>query len=112
MTTTSDLSHTISRATAQFQEEARNVGHTALKAARDQVIEPARQVANRVSDAAQHAFDETRHAWAKHTDGATILARENCDRAIAWARDNPLLTIGIAFAAGLLVASSSRSATK
>jgi ElaB/YqjD/DUF883 family membrane-anchored ribosome-binding protein len=101
MTTASDI-----------KTDARELGNTALEAARDQVIDPARAAAAKAGKLAQEVYADTRDAVVKHAGEASEMAKVQCDRAITWARANPLTAIGIAFAAGLLFAKSTLSSNR
>jgi len=48
----------------------------------------------------------------RHAGHAGDVARQNLDRAWKWAAANPLAAIGIAFAAGLLIAKSSQQSSQ
>lgn len=108
MTTTSDITSTLQSAATHLRNDARQIGATALNAARDQVLEPARHAATRAGEYAHEAYDETRQLMVKHAGQAGELARHQLDRAWKWAAANPLAAIGIAFAAGLLLAKSAQ----
>lgn len=111
MTTTSDITATLRNTANHLRDDARNISATALNAARDQLVEPARQVASRASDYAHEALDETRQLVSRHAGQAGDVARQQLDRAWKWAAANPLAAIGIAFAAGLLIAKTSSHQT-
>ncbi len=108
MTTASDLASSLQTAATHLKKDARKISNTALNAAHDQVYEPARQAVHRAGEYAHDAFDETRQRVAKHAAHANDLARSQFDRACKWASDHPLAAIGIAVAAGYLIAKSSR----
>jgi ElaB/YqjD/DUF883 family membrane-anchored ribosome-binding protein len=111
MTTTADLTSTLHHAANHIRDDARQIGATALNAARDQVLVPAKQAAAKASDYAHEAYDETRLLVAKHAGQASDLARHQMDRAWKWASANPLAAIGLAFAAGLVLAKTAHSSS-
>lgn len=112
MTTTADLTSSLQRSASQLKEEALKVGNTAANAARDQLINPAKEAASKAADYGQEVYAAGREALVKHAGQANEMAREHLDRGVAWAKANPLAAIGIAFVAGLVFAKSALSSSR
>ncbi len=107
MTTTSDLANDIRKSARDITKDAAQVGHTALEVVNDQIAQPVRELASDAGRYANQAYQTTRESISKHAHQVGDITRENCDRACNWMKENPVTTIGIAFAIGFLFAKSS-----
>lgn len=112
MTTTADLTNSLQRSASQLKEEALKAGTTAVNAARDQLIAPAKEAASKAADYSQEVYAAGRDAIVKHASQANDMAREQLDRSVAWAKANPIAAIGIAFVAGLVFAKSALASAR
>lgn len=112
MTTTQDLANSLQRSANHLKDEAVKVGSTAVAAARDQWVNPAREAANKAADYGQELYSSGRDAIVKHATEANDIAHKQFNVGLKWAKANPLAAIAIAFAAGLIIARTSAAASR
>lgn len=76
-----------------------------MKAARQQVVDPALEAARRASAYARDAVQETRQRVSKQVTDAERYAAAQYDQTARWVLTHPMKAVGIAFAVGIVLTS-------
>ena len=84
--------------------DVRALADGTVKAAREQVLDPALEAARRAGDFTRDTFNETRATLSRQASRAEHLLNEQYDRTIGWITANPLTAVGLALAAGVVLA--------
>lgn len=95
-----------------LKRDVRTLANDTVKAAQNNIVQPAVEAAHRAGDYARQAVRDSRERVNQQLAVAERYASQGYDRTTTWITANPLAAVGVALAAGLLISTLFRPATR